>query len=90
MTFTIVNKEGGLFGELAGLPDFSAGVKMTRRQGSSASLKRTAFISRIAATPFHDFPAGMAIRPFGNRGRRLRHALHERAFVNERKMPLLA
>jgi hypothetical protein len=29
MTFTIVNKEGGLFGELACLLDFSAGVKMT-------------------------------------------------------------
>ena len=28
MTFTIVNKEGGLFGELACLLDFSAGVNL--------------------------------------------------------------
>ena len=91
MTFTIANRDGGLFAQVACLLDFSAGVNMTYvAPRISAHLERPAFIPRIAAAPFHDFPAGMAIRPFGNRGWRLRHALHERTFVNERKMPLLA
>ena len=53
------------------------------------SLKGTAFVPRIAAAPFHDFPAGVAICPSSDSGRRLRHALHQGVNVHERKMLLL-
>jgi cytochrome P450 len=67
------------------IPHLRAGLEASDTRawskGHGTCLKRTAFAIGIAAAPFHNLPARVAICPFCDRWRRFLHALHEGAYV---------